>query len=215
MAKDKVIRQARQFADKNRGDGGGSTTMDELESAYELPPQKVDFPWFILVVAIICDVIDIFVIFSGPAAVVYFFVVVIILLPAELWYVKQREEKYSSYKVSGETQLRGINKLKKLKTTEAQAKRIGANIKALEKAGKTAQSAKAAANLKRILPPWLKYLTAIADKIPFIQVIPGNTALILLSYYDNVATVKAIRAGLETMAKRPEFKITRVAGSNR
>jgi hypothetical protein len=215
MANDKVIRQARQFADEKRGDGRGGASKEEIESAYNIPPREVDFPWEVLIICVIADIVDVLANFSVLGEVVWFFFVLIILLPFELWYVKQREEKYSDFKPEGEAQIRGLNKIKNLKQKGEQVRRIEGKIAELSKAGKAAEAAKLSGNLKRILPPWLKYLMAFADKIPLIGIIPGNTFLILLSYYDNKATVKAIREGLIALAKSPEVKITRVKGSNK
>lgn len=213
MADDKVIRQARQFADEKRGDGRGNMTTDEFLSAYTTPPTEVDFPIGFMTVALVIDGVDIFAAASVAGSVPWAIFSLLIFLPFEIWYVNQREEKYSSFKIEGELSLAGLNNLKRLSGKAAQVKRLESKVQELSKEGKTAEAAKLAGNLKRILPPWLKYLIAISDKIPFIQVIPGNSFLLLLSYYDNKESVRAIQEGIKLMAGNVDFKITRVAGS--
>lgn len=215
MAGDKVIRRAAQFADQTRGDGRGGMTTDEFISAYTIPPREVDFPWFLFIIFVVIDIVDIFAAASIVGSIPWAIFSFLVVLPFELWYVKQREEKYSEFKFEGELQLKGVNKLKHLSSKSAQLKRLDNKVAQLSKAGKTAQAAKLAGNMKRVMPIWLRFTIAITDKIPAIQIIPGNTLLLLLSYHDNKASVRAIQEGLKKMAGNMDFKVTRVAGTNK
>lgn len=212
----KSVREAEKFADEKRGDGSiqgrGKASHHELSSAYQSPPQKVDFPWVAVIICIIIDIIDIVVTFTAISIPFWFIFQLLILLPAELYYIKQREEKYSSYKISGYVDASQINALK---TRAGKIQKLNSEAAKLFKAGDAAGGAKKLAAAKKVLPKGLRWFAAILDIIPFIEILPINTILMIMSYYDNKATVKAIQEGIKMMAGNTEFKITRFTGNNK
>lgn len=217
---DKVIRQARQAEEyAGKKDGRKGMTLDEFVSAYEIPPREVDFPWVMMIIFITIDIIDILFVFTGPGIVIWSAFTFLVVLPFEIWYVKQREEKYSDYKIQGTLDALHLKSAgdtaKNLAKKGAQIKRLESKVNELAKAGKAVRAAKLAGNIRRVVPPWLRYVMVICDKIPYIGIIPGNSLLLLFSYYDNKATVKAIQEGIKALAGNVDFKVTRIAGSNK
>lgn len=209
MANPNVIRSSRQVSNQTRDIILNSRTTDEFSTSYALTPQEVDFPFGPLLLAIFVDAIDIAGAVTGVGAVVWSVFSLAIVLPLEMWYINQREKKYGNLRIEGgldfrEKGIKSFNEIKKLNSEAAE----------LLKAGNTAEAASKLGQAKKILPPGVRWATGLIDKIPFIGVIPGNTCLILFSYWDNLESVKAIQRGIKELANNAEFKITRVAGSN-
>lgn len=202
MADNKVIRRARNT----------QTNKDNFNVKYNQPAQEVDFPWFAFLFFLLIDIIDIVLTLTGVGAAVWPVITLFVVFPIQLWYLNYREKKYSGsegtafsldFKDVSEARNK-FNEINKINKEAAQLLKSGDKIGAAAKLGKA----------KKILPSQFKWLGVITEKISVLQALPLNSIMVVLSYYDNKESVRAVHDGIKIMAGKVNFKVTRKVGSN-
>lgn len=203
MADTKVIRQSRGVQQNNR---------DDFKVDYNQPEQHVDFPIIAFLFFLLIDIVDIILTLTGVGALVWPIITLAVVFPIQILYVNYREKKYSGSE--GTAFSLDFKDIKEARTRLNEIQKINKEAAELLKAGDRIGAASKLGNAKRILPPQFKWLGIIVEKISVLQMFPLNSIIIILSYYDNKESVRAIKEGIKVMAGKVNFKVTRRMGSN-
>lgn len=181
-------------------------STDNFSNEYESFEKHVDFPWGIFILFLIIDVIDLIMVITIVGSPIWSVFLLAVVLPFQLWYIKHREKKYSEGGIEFNM---NVGQTTELKRQAGKIQKINREAAALMKAGKIEEAAMALGAAKRILPKNLRFLMIIFEKIPWINLLPVNSILLIMSYYDNISTVKAMNAGVKIIASRMSFNTTR------
>lgn len=237
MAGNKIIREARSFQ---------QTSTDRFAVKYNIPEQHVDFPFVALIIFIVIDIIDILILFSVIGIPFWGAFTLIIVLPIQIWYLGHREKKYSGGNIDfsflatqggyrTEMSPESVNSsgknssfsdeywegrnVARMRDKISEIRKLNQEASQLMKQGKMAEAAEKLGNVKKVLPLGLRWLTVLVEKVWILNALPLNTIIILMSYYDNKETARAVAEGYKVMARTFSFKIdrktTRTAGSTR
>jgi hypothetical protein len=196
MANDKIIRSSTSTRSK-----------DVFSVDYGSPVPKVTFPFLALLFFLIIDIIDIVLFFTGIGAVVWPIITIIIILPIQIAYFNYREKKYSE---NGDAKLQfNVREVNDFRNKVAKMEKLNKEAAELLKAGNKAGAAAKLVKAKKVLPKSLRWLGILTERLPVIQLLPINSIFVLLSYYDNKASVKGIEDGYKKMASAFNFRVDR------
>lgn len=179
---------------------------DEYLTKFNSVEKHVEFPWGVFIIFLIIDIIDIIMAIFVITSPFWSIFLVAVVLPFQIWYIKKREKEYSDAGIDFNLTAAQTSELKRY---SSKIQSINREAASLLKAGKIEEAAMTAGAAKRVLPKNLKFLTILFEKIPWINLLPINSLLIILSYYDNIATVKALNDGIKLIASRMSFNTTR------
>jgi len=179
-------------------------TTSDINTSYSSENKKVPFPWVMLFLCLLVDLIDIILTISLVGIAPWWFFTTFIFTPILIIYINSRDKKFS---------LEGINTSITTKNEISSAKeygKISRESKAFSRAGqteaaiaKTAQATKMASKL----PKWLKYLMFLGENIIFLEILPLNSIILLLSYRDNKNSTSEFNKSMLEIMKNSSFKI--------
>lgn len=179
-------------------------TTATINETYDIPKQEVHFPWVMLLICLLVDVIDIILTLTAVGIIPWWIFTFFVFTPILMLYLNSREKKFSPKSIK--TDLEKKHNLSSLK----ESSKLTRESKALAKAGQTAaamEKAEMAARASSKLPRAFKWAGVLTENIPLLEFLPINSALLVMSYFDNKNSVQKTQDTMKEMASNPTFKV--------